>query len=279
MPTIKQILEKTNAPRIDAEIIISKAIKKSKSFVLSYPEYKIDNAIAQKIIDDLKQREKGVPLAQILHEKEFFGLPFFVSKDTLIPRPTTETLVERVLPEIIKHNLPFVDIGTGSGCIAISIATKRKSIHGLATDISKKAIKIAKLNAIRHKVSNQISIIKGHLSEPIYGWTRKHKVKKPLILIANLPYVSKKEYSLLDNETKHDPKKALVTRSGGLALYKELLKEIEYLENIIPIRSIYFEISPMQKERMRDLIKYILPHRKIKIHKDLGGHDRIIELR
>ncbi len=279
MPTIKQILEKTNAPRVDAEIIISKAIKKSKSFVLSYSEHKVDSELAKKIIEDLKQREKGIPLAQILNEKEFFGLPFFVSKDTLIPRPATETLVEKALPEIIKNKLPFVDIGTGSGCIAITIATKSKNIHGLATDISKKAIKIAKLNTIRHKVSDQISILRGHLSEPIYGWTRKHKIKKPLILIANLPYVSKKEYSLLDNETKHDPKKALVAKSGGLALYKELLKEIEYLESITPIHSIYFEISPMQKERIRDLVKYILPHRKIKVHKDLEGHDRVIEIR
>lgn len=306
---------RVNSAVLDAEVLLSFAIKKSKEWILTHPEANLKTQEYKKLIE---RRCKHEPVAYITKTREFFGLNFFVDKNVLIPRPETEMMVEKVL-EIIKESkrkiypvkcrkaaIPFaelfnrvnlIDIGTGSGCIPISIIkTFSTTLHGrsklwtpelenFAVDYSAKALEVARKNAAKHKV--KIKFLKGDLLSPL-----KKLPAGEIIITANLPYLSELQYKKLPPEIKkYEPKSALIAGKDGLKYYRELLlslsssglsggsKKIKGLDS--PNKSwnditLLLEIDPAQTKKIKKIISKILPDAKTAIQKDLAKRDRLV---
>jgi release factor glutamine methyltransferase len=267
-------------------IILSHITKKPKHFLLAHLEHPL--TFFQKLKWHYKKWSflRGMPIAYIVGHKEFFGLSFKVNRHTLIPRPDTEVLVEEVLIHInqkINSNkndtLHIIDIGTGSGCIPISVSKKsdHPNLKIIATDISKSALKIAKQNAAHH--SAEIDFYRGNLLSPIKSYLldlEKSGVKHEIILTANLPYLTHEEFH---NEAsiQYEPYSALVASEEGLGLYRKLITQIEQLgkQFSIPL-SAYLEINPSQADKLIYLVKKTLPDAKTVIKQDLSGKDRVV---
>jgi len=293
MLTIKNLQQKyfSKISPSDLEILISSAIKKPKEFILTHPEYKLSPNQELRIKNCAKRRIKREPIAYITGHKEFYGLDFKINRNVLIPRPETEALPELVISNLksaIRKNKKIViaDIGTGSGNIIISIAKWLKksklpiaNYRLLASDISPKALRLARQNAKKHKVDKKIKFLQGDLLKPFI----KNKIFKiqnskfKILIIANLPYLSKKIYDSAPIDIKkYEPKSALYSHKEGLAHYEKLFKQIK---TIIPYYTLhatcYIEMSPEQKNKLAELIKNYFPQSKTIFHKDLAGKWRV----
>ena len=143
---------------LDSELLLSKTLNKSREEILINLDQKIGKKNISTFKEFLQRRSKCEPIAYILEEKEFWSNKFFVTKDTLIPRPETELLVEKLLKMYDGKKISILDIGTGSGCIIISLLYNLKKSKGIGIDISKKAISAAKKNAFRYKLFNRIKL-------------------------------------------------------------------------------------------------------------------------
>ena len=282
-------------PALDFDLLKAHAIKKPKEFLYSHPEYKLSflESIYLKYFIFLHKR--GYSVAAITKHKEFYGLDFFVNKHTLIPRPDTELMAAEAIEEIKKSDekITLIDVGTGSGCIPISIACHlersreipyteregflhfgRNDMQIFATDISGKALKVARKNARTHNVN--IEFFHGNLLEPIIK--KILNLKSKILITANLPYLTEKQFQD-EPSIKREPKNALVAESNGLALYEELLNQIKQLPYILHSKfCILLEIDPSQSKIITNIIKQYLPNSKIEIKKDLSGLDRLVKI-
>lgn len=280
MPTISDFLNISNLDRFDLEIIIAYVLKKNREFVLTYPEKILNPNQVLKINKLITRRLRHEPIAYIFKHKEFYGLNFKVTKNTLIPRPETELLIDETQKELEKQSIDtIIDIGTGSGNIIITIAhlyTKKK-INYFGIDISHKALGIAKYNAKKNKLLKKINFIHGDMLNWMLREKYKLKIKNSKILIlANLPYLSQKIYlSTPLDVKKYEPKSALISMTDGLAHYKKLLNQINLLQKYFFIKTIILEFSPEQKQALKLLIKSIFPDGKLNFKKDLAGKWRI----
>lgn len=279
-------------PSLEQQMIIAHVLGKSREFVIAHPELEL-NKRQQKTYEKMDKRLKnGEPLAYIIRQKEFYGLDFEVSKNTLIPRPETELLVEEALKLMTnrkKTKSLVVDIGTGSGCIIISLIKHKLSLcqkheldlwEFLATDISPKALLAAKKNANKHGVEKRIKFIQSNLLDFLFGDKNKPIIKKnnDIIILANLPYLSEKIYNETEKSVKNfEPKSALFSGKDGLDHYKKLFRQINQLKQKNPAISweIIFEISPEQKEIIEKEFPKIFNLHKLSFKKDLGEKWRI----
>lgn len=283
---IKKILQNTLLPPLDAELLLSRTLKKPRKYLFTHPEKKLTKNQIVKFNNFSKRRAKGEPIAYLLGKKEFYGLEFLVNKNVLIPRPETEMLVDRCLDIILdtKYSIPdtkIIDIGTGSGNIIISIvknipAKIRKKINFYATDISEKTLRVAKKNARKHKIDKYIKFIKSSLLE----FASKKKSEGNVIIVANLPYVSRSLYQKHKDNLKYEPKTALISEKNGLERYVRLIREIGKIRKSgISGRVLaFFEISPEQKKGISEIIRQALPPAKIRFFKDLSGKTRVVKI-
>lgn len=282
---------------LDMEILIAHSLGKTREFVLMYPEYSITKIQNTKINKYIRRRMSGEPIAYILKHKEFFGLDFIVNKDTLVPRPETELMVEQALSSVIRHQasdekITVIDVGTGSGCIITALAhgTKDNGHTFFATDISKGALRIAKKNAKIHSLDKKIKFLHGSLLSPLIENCKflpqdypvgEKIVNSRMIILANLPYLSKEIYSSAPVDVKKfEPKSALYSPEQGLQYYRKLLEQIKELlisNDELQITA-FFEISPEQKTSLTKIIKVIFPFAKIEFSKDLAGKWRICKI-
>lgn len=272
---LKQVLDlgikilkrvKLSSAVIDAEVLLSYVINKSKEYLYTYPEEKISIKQLTRYKKLLKKRASGIPLAYLTKSKEFYGLNFYVDKRVLIPRPETEIMIDEILKHIKRTIvISILDIGTGSGCIAVTLAKKLSLAKIYAVDISKSALAVARKNASRHQVAKKNKFIQGNLMEPF----ERLKIKFDIIC-ANLPYLSTKKAKQLIAE----PLKALDGGQTGLNLINQFLKQApSYLQ---PKGKIYLEINPEQKGAVKKTIKKYFPKKRVLIKKDLANLDRLI---
>lgn len=257
---------------LDAEILLSLALKKPKEFLHSYSEFRLSPAQEKSLKKLVQRRLRGEPIAYITGKKEFYGREFFVNRSVLIPRPETETIIEEIshldpLCSSIGSKLKIADIGSGSGCIAITLKEIYPHAEIFATDSSKKAIKILKKNASLHCVN--IKIFHGDLFAPL-------KNIKPNILVANLPYLNRKKIKIYKKFLPYEPSSSLYSGDKGLAHYKRLLCQMQTYK-IFP-RLVLLEIDPKQKKQLTAYIKNLLPEYNIHFQKDLLGNTRILIL-
>ncbi|MFH0779931.1 MAG: peptide chain release factor N(5)-glutamine methyltransferase [Parcubacteria group bacterium] len=258
--------KKITSALLDAEVILSFVVKKSREFIFAHPEHELTTKQLKHFKSLIDKRATHCPVAYITNNKEFYRLDFFVDKNVLIPRPETELLTEEIIKTAKQQNSKTIaDIGAGSGCIAISITKNIPNVRVIATDISASALKIAKRNAGRHNVLNRIKFYQGDLLKPICN-------KKIDIIVANLPYLPGKKIRAL----KHEPQNALYAEKNGLAIYDKLFQQIASLKHLP--KFILIEIDPRQTTSMKNVIgKYILKT-KINILKDLSGKNRAVKI-
>ncbi|MCC7356528.1 MAG: peptide chain release factor N(5)-glutamine methyltransferase [Candidatus Doudnabacteria bacterium] len=255
----------------ESDLLLSFVLKKSRDFLYIHPEKKLTTKQLKAFKSLVARRKKGEPVAYLLRYKDFFGLKFKVTKDTLVPRPETEWVVDHILNQKLSNNTSILDLGTGSGCIAISIKKNTPKLSVTASDVSKKALLVAKQNARSHKT--KINFVHSNL---LSNLSNKHFD----IIIANLPYgwnVWKNNSSIEAKSLKFEPQLALFTKENGLYLYRLLLQQVSKLKKQPSV--IYLEFDPRQKTKLAKLIKTILPKAKTIFHKDLAGLWRYVEIK
>lgn len=271
----------------DFSVLAAYALGRTKEFVFREPDYVPTEAESEKLKDALHRRAEREPVAYIVGEKEFFGLPFSVTKDTLIPRPETEHLVEEAIRSLRRENGRTIvaDIGTGSGDIIVSVAHALKTddpdgvrFSFFATDISRETLDVARRNASRHDVIDRITFFHGNLFEPIPK--KEFTDTEHVFILANLPYLSRDLYAdAMDDVRLHEPESALVADDGGLAFYIRLFKDISKKKNEslvdVPITGL-FEISPEQESRITAELLRLLPDSRYRFINDLSGSVRIL---
>lgn len=257
---------------LDAEILLSETIGQPKEFLYTHPEYSLKKSEEKKFKDFIRRRTLGEPVSYILGRKEFFGLEFKVKKNTLIPRPETEILVEKVIEFIKISDFDFrisnfiCDIGTGSGAIAIALAKNLPRAKIIATDISAAALKIARTNATKHKV--KIKFIQSNLLEKI----KKEKID---IIAANLPYLNKNKMTAAEKRgLKFEPPSALYAGQSGLALYQKLFQQITRLK--CQPRIIFCEIGHDQLAKAKALALKYFSKAELSAKADYSGFDRLL---
>ncbi len=212
------------SPGLAADLLLGFVLGWDRVRLLGHTEQLIQEEAWARLQNLVLRRAKGEPLQYLTGEKEFYGLVFQVTPDVLIPRPETEILAEKAL-DLIRDHLPsrcrFVDVGTGSGCIAVSIAVNSPDSIGWAVDISAAALRIARQNAIRHGVTEQIRLIQADLLECF--------PRRPCfdLILCNPPYVALTEYDSLPCDVRdYEPHKALFGGESGLEVYRRLIPEV-----------------------------------------------------
>jgi len=275
-------------PHKEKVILLAHALGVSQEYILTHPEHLISIQIDKSVNDLFAQRESGIPLAYITGIKSFYQLDFFVSPDVLIPRPETEILVERA-QEILNtctESTSLLDIGTGSGCIAISLSHITPSLHVLATDISNYALLIAQKNKQHLTPKNTIRFRHADLldipAEDLSYLSQSHN----LLISANLPYVSRSLYNQSKNHRDtqgilFEPKNALVSGDDGLDHFKTLFSQLhelrKYLSKKVVVLAEYLG-DEIQTKYFTDTLPSLLSGASVSLHKDLSGRNRIAEV-
>jgi len=263
------ILQKNKIPNphLDSEILLSISIKKDKKHIFLNPKEILNSVESKKFKSLIERRKKGEPIAYLINKKEFWKDEFFVNKDVLIPRPDTELIVEQVLKIYSKETqLQVLDIGTGSGCILLSILRERPNFYGTGIDISKKSIYISKFNTKKLNLMNRVKFFHSSVDNFRIGKYDLVVSNPPYIELLNLKYLGK-------NVVNFEPKLALNGGFDGVSKIKKVIKKVRIL--IKKNGKFILEIGFNQKNKVKKILKeegfYIN-----KSIKDYGNNDRCI---
>lgn len=265
MPKISEVIANSKINRLDAEIFLGEILNLSKTEIFVNCDFEITKSELVKFHEFEKIRLTGKSVASILGRKEFFGLEFLVDENVLIPRPETEILVEEIL-KITTKNL--LEVGTGSGAIAISIKKNLPDCNVWASDISSKALRIAKKNA--KKIGTNIKFVKSDLLEKIS--------ENFEIIVANLPYIPKNSTKIQKSVTEFEPQIALFGGNDGLDLIRKLLIQISKLSQ--KPKFVLLEFGGIgQKILLEKFVHEFFPNSKIEFRNDLAGISRVLKLK
>jgi len=265
----KKILQKSKVsnPQLDSEILLSSSIKRDKKYIILNPKELLSPEQSEKFKSLIERRKKKEPIAYIINKKSFWKDEFFVNKDVLIPRPDTELIIEQVLKISSKEQqLQILDIGSGSGCILLSILKERQNFYGTGMDISKKSINVSKFNAKQLNITNRIKFFHSSVDN--------FKIGKYDIIVSNPPYIKLLNLKYLEKDVfNFEPKLAL---SGGLDGFLKIRKVISKASTLIKKNGKFIlEIGFNQKNKVKNILKeegfYIN-----KAIKDYGNNDRCI---
>ena len=274
----QELRVKQNA-KLDAQVLLAHCLERPTSYLFAHGDEPLKPQVESRFEAFVERRVQHEPVAYLLGEKDFHGRTFQVTPATLVPRPETELLVELAKAEIGNDTL-VVDVGTGSGAIAITLAAEGAT-EVLAVDISKEALDVAQKNAARHGVQDKVGFLEGNLLKPFFVLFEKWKPAarpKSLVIIANLPYLSEVQWEMLDLDVKkYEPKTALVGGLDGLAFYDELLMQLAARRRELPERVVLlFEIDPGQSSSIQALLRHYFPRVTSSVIPDLAGLRRIV---
>jgi len=254
-------------PQLDSEILLSNSIKRDKKHIILNPKEFLNSEQLGKFKSLIERRKKGEPIAYLINKKEFWKDEFFVNKDVLIPRPDSELIIEQVLKIYSKDDqLQILDIGTGSGCILLSILKERSNFYGTGIDISKKSINVSKFNAKQLNLTNRVKFFHSSVDNFNNG--------KYDIIVSNPPYIEQLSLKYLEKDVVNfEPKLAL---SGGFDGFSKIRKVINKTNNLIKKNGKFIlEIGFNQKNKVIKILKeegfYVN-----KAIKDYGNNDRCI---
>lgn len=259
----KQLKPISDSAKLDAQLLLMHVLNKPMSFCLTWPEFVFSNSQFDSFMALLNRRISNEPIAYILGFKEFWSLDFEVAPTTLIPRPDTEVLVESVLNLLDDSPKSCLDLGTGTGAIAIALATERASWQLEAVDMQPEAVELAQRNLERHKIKNL----------EIYQSDWFNKVKNKFdIIVSNPPYIDKNDPHLALGDVQFEPKTALISEDNGLFDIKHIIKNAKsYLNNH---GYVFFEHGYDQGQSVRELF-FDNGFEAAKTVKDYNNNDRI----
>jgi len=253
--------------QLDSEILMAKTIKKNRNYILLNSDSILNKNDLNYFFRLIEQRSLGSPVAYLTNKKFFWNSEFFVTNDTLIPRPDTELIIENVLNLTKqKKKINILDIGIGSGCILLSILKERKNFYGTGIDISKKCINLSKINAFKLKVSSRLKLYKSDVD--------KFNLGKYDLIVSNPPYIKTFDLKYLERDVaEFEPRLAL---NGGLDGLSEIRKVIKKTSELIKKNGKFIlEIGFDQKNRVIELLNrkgfYINSTQK-----DFANNDRCI---
>jgi release factor glutamine methyltransferase len=248
-------------------------MQKPRSWILTHPEAVLTDDQIATLTEKINDLDKSLPLPYLIGHWEFYGLGFSITPDVLIPRPETETLVERALTWLEEHpeRRWGIDIGTGSGCIAISLTVNVPDLHLIACDISPPALKIALDNAKHHNVTERISFVQSDLLLSIHT----QKGKRFDLICANLPYIPTETLNRIV-VGKQEPFLALNGGADGLDLISRLLESS--VHQLSPGGICLIEIEASLGVKAKSLAESYFPQAQVRIIPDLAGRHRLLEI-
>lgn len=275
--TIKETLRKgiielkvnnIQEPSLKARLLLQYILNKPRQYLIVYDNEQLTLRQEVNFFKGIKKLAKGIPLQHITHSQEFMKMIFYVNEDVLIPRPDTEILVEEVIKISKRINAKkILDLCTGSGAIAISLAKYIEESQITAVDISDKAISVAKLNAKNNNVENQITFVESDLFKQL-------PKEKYDIIVSNPPYIKKEIIKSLDKEVQNEPKIALDGGYDGLDFYRKIISNAD--EFLKFTGYVCLEIGYDQKEDVLELLKNEGKYVDTSCKKDLFDNDRVI---
>lgn len=276
----------TDSTMLEAEILLAFVLSVQKSWLFTHFDDDLREYEFLQFRRLIKRRLHQEPIGYITGVRSFYSRIFQVNPFTLIPRPATETLVQEALDcidEGKKDETLFIDIGTGSGAIAVTLAAE-SDIPVIATDVNNQTLAVAKQNAKQHSVFDQIDFRLGSLLEPVISLFKQLNEggkKNPFthaILCANLPYLSEQQWkTCATNVRDFEPKLALEAGQDGLSCYIDMFKQLKRHRELFPRNmKVLIEIDPSQKHSATNIILHHFPSTDIEIKKDLEGHDRVV---
>jgi release factor glutamine methyltransferase len=270
-----QLASLSDTPNLDASVLLAHILDKPRSWVMAHPELTLTSTQQKQLDGALTRLEHREPLPYVLGHWEFFGLDFEVTPDVLIPRPETELLVEKAIVWLQQNpaRKNVADVGTGSGAIAVTLAVNVPQINILATDISPRALEVARRNAEMQGVSQRIKFIECDLL-PNQSSIVNHQSKIDL-LCANLPYIPTNTLHTLPIYGR-EPTLALDGGTDGLDLVRKLLQLAP--EWLAPHALILLEIEATRGAQALSLAHDFSPEAKVALHQDLAGQDRLVEI-
>jgi release factor glutamine methyltransferase len=259
---------------VEAELLFSSILNCDRLSLYLDKESLLDKDNSLFVSSVLKRRIKGEPIQYILGKTEFMGFEFKVTADVLIPRPETEILVETVVKQLSALSpqppaLKILDVGTGSGCIAVTLAKFLPAIELTATDISQAALKIAKDNAIMHNVLKRVKFFRSDLFT-----SYELRVASYDIIVTNLPYIASKEINKLQPEIKYEPRIALDGGTDGLGIYRRLIASSHrYLKTG---GLLILEIGFNQGQALKNIFRKYKNFKIMEVVKDYNNIERVM---
>ena len=281
MKTIGEALRETEAtfskagsptPRLDAEVLLSHCLKTDRVRFFTHPEQIVDDKTLADYGDAIKKRQKGEPVSYIIGCKEFWSLFFHVNSAVMIPRPDTEIIVEEtlmVMAEQPQDHWTILEVGTGSGAIAVSLASEQQNVNITATDISEMALHVARENAQRNNVADRIFFMQGDMLAPLHD-------QRFDMIISNPPYISCHDFLLLPEGIRHyEPHLALIAGNDGTEFHQQLIEEgLSYLNQG---GWLIMEMGTGQGKTIQKYFEAAKCYESINIRCDYAGMERVIK--
>ena len=260
--------------RLDAEVLLAHVLKKDRVWLITHSKDVLEQGTAELFEDQIDRRARREPLQYIIGNQEFWGLEFIVSSDVLIPRPETELVVETAIKAVQAKGKPatIIDLCTGSGCIAISLAKELGESLFFATDKSTRALAVARENARMHGVSDRIRFLEGDLFEPLEELAICGQVD---IIVSNPPYVASGDCGSLQPEVRdYEPAMALFAGPKGTEIHRKIIESAPRFLGDTGI--LIMEMGLGHAEALGDMIRESKQYRSFEILKDLAGIERVI---
>ncbi len=268
----------SQTPRLDAELLLAHALNWPRARVLAERQYHPSSEQAATFAALVARRSQGEPVAYLIGRREFYGLDLEVTPATLVPRPETELLVELALAEARRlllargqvtdwPALTLADIGTGSGAIAVALATHLPEALVYAVDLSAEALAVAGRNIARHGLQGRVRLLHGDLLAPL---------PEPVdLIVSNPPYTVYAE--IAPDVRAYEPRLALDGGPNGTAVYRRLLATVPAA--LRPHGALLLEIGAWQGHTVAELVRAALPDAEVQVHQDLAGRDRVVVAR
>jgi release factor glutamine methyltransferase len=259
---------------LEARLLLQKALGRSPVWIYQSFQEPLSTADLARYERLLRARTLGEPLSYLVGQREFYGATFLVDSRVLIPRAESEVLIELALAWARQNSLvqarlgEIVDVGTGSGALAITLARELPAARLLAVDVSAEALAVARLNALRLGVADRVSLVEGNLVD----WLGT----EAQLIVANLPYIPSKEIARLSPELQREPWLALDGGPDGLDRYRELFRRAATI--LAPTGVLFAEIAQDQGHAAADLAHASFPGRDVQVYPDLEGRDRVVAI-
>jgi release factor glutamine methyltransferase len=266
---VTRLVSATDRPRLEVELLLAGVLDRSRIYLLAHPEAALAPDRARAYVDGVERRAAHEPLPYITGRAPFFGLDFAVTPDVLIPRPETELLVEEALAWVgAREGATGADVGTGSGCIVVSLAYHAPGVRWYATDTSAAALEVARANAAGHGVAPRVTFLHGDLLAPL---------PEPVdLIVSNPPYVAEGEWETLPPSVRREPPAALLSGPEGLDHLGRLLDQAR--TRLRPGGLVLVEVGEAQGAAALALARDLFPGAAARVLPDLAGKDRVLRL-